>query len=153
MTQLICHLFGDYVFQNQVMATRKRSSWLWAMVHVFIYSLVFLAVMRPSWSAMAVIAGTHLLIDRFALAGYWIRFYGIGRYGLVASYIRDYWREDNVYDRLSSDPDISVDLAYLEFDQWWPIPDPAPDYLAVWLTIIVDNSWHLAINSMALTWL
>lgn len=31
MTLLLCHLVGDYVLQSHVMATRKTSSWAWAV--------------------------------------------------------------------------------------------------------------------------
>lgn len=108
MPELICHLFGDYVFQNQWMADHKTRSWRVAAVHALVYSLMFL-VLCPSLPAWLVIFGTHLVIDRFRLAGYWCRWYGIGR--------------------------------------------GVPDWLQVWLVIIVDNAWHLLINHLALRYL
>lgn len=123
MTELIAHLFGDYVVQNHVMATRKTSSSLWAAVHVACYTVPFLFL---TWSplALAIIAGTHFVIDRFALAGYWVRFWGVGNPGTL--------------------------LAALSGNLGCNLPDPAPPFLAVWLTIIVDNTFHLVINHLAL---
>jgi hypothetical protein len=39
-TLLLCHLLGDYVLQSHIMATRKTSSWLWALVHAAFALLV-----------------------------------------------------------------------------------------------------------------
>ena len=78
MLQLIAHLIGDYCLQNQWMADNKTKAWFPAVVHVTIYTLVCFVLLTHSWAALAVIGGTHLLIDRFRLAGYWCRFYGVG---------------------------------------------------------------------------
>jgi hypothetical protein len=77
MEQLIAHLFGDYVFQNQWMADNKTSNSGVAAIHAFIYSLMFLPLVNSSW-AYIVIALTHFFIDRFRLAQYWVNLYGIG---------------------------------------------------------------------------
>jgi hypothetical protein len=116
MPELLAHLVGDYALQNHAMATRKTSSSRWAALHVACYMLPFLCLTR-SPAALAIIAGTHFLIDRFRLAGYWVRFWGIGVEGRLTG----------------------------------PV-EPAPPFLAVWLLIIVDNTFHLAINHLALTW-
>ena len=42
MEQLIAHLFGDYVFQNDWMAQNKTSSDWAAVVHAVVYTLPFL---------------------------------------------------------------------------------------------------------------
>lgn len=132
MLELIAHLFGDYVLQNHVMATRKTSSSKWAAIHVGLYSLPFLFV---TWSplALAVIAGTHFVIDRFKLAGYWVRFWGIG----CPSLFMELGRFARMFGGVlpCNEPD-----------------DYAPPFLAVWLAIIVDNTFHLTINHLALKW-
>lgn len=120
MPELICHLLGDYVFQNHWMATNKVRAWVPAIIHASIYSSPFL-LLRPSWQAMAVIFGTHLIIDRFRLAGYWVRFFGIGC---------ESWFQRNY--------------------PTTPISPDAPPFLSVWLLIIVDNTFHLAINHAAI---
>lgn len=77
MTQLLAHLIGDYVIQSHVMATRKTSSWAWALVHACFYGLPFAFLADQAWQ-LAVIVGTHALIDRYRLAAYWCRWYGVG---------------------------------------------------------------------------
>lgn len=108
MNELIAHLLGDYVFQNQWMADNKVKDSFAALVHVGIYSIPFAIVFEPSIKAMAVISGTHFLLDRFRLARYWCQWYGNGQGQATPAYIRD------------------------------------------WLTIIVDNTFHLTINHYAL---
>lgn len=105
MTELLCHLFGDYVFQNQWMADNKVKRWFPAIVHATVYTAMFLTVTQ-SIVALAIIGSTHAVIDRFRLARYWV--------------------------------------------EWFKIGIGAPDFLRVWLLIIVDNSFHLAINHAAL---
>ena len=73
MEQLLCHLLGDYLLQNSWMALNKSKRWLPAIVHVSIYTSVFLLLTTNPW-ALAVIGGTHLLIDRFQLPKYWFNF-------------------------------------------------------------------------------
>jgi len=119
--ELIAHLCGDYVLQNHWMATRKTSSSLAAAVHAATYTIPFL-ILTKSPLALAVIVGTHFIIDRFRLARYWVQFWGIGNPGWIGG-------------RLGLD-----------------IPT-APDFLGVWLLIIVDNTAHLAINHGAILWL
>lgn len=122
---LIAHLFGDYAFQSHTMAARKTSSWAWSSLHAAIYSLPFFVVAMlcgesARWlGALAVIGGTHAVIDRLAIAKRWCAFYGVGYPGL-----------------------------------WAPAEGfkPPPPFLGVWLTIIVDNAFHLAINSAAILW-
>jgi hypothetical protein len=118
MTQLLCHLCGDYVLQNHRMATRKTTESLAAAVHAATYTLPFLLLTRNP-AALAVIVGTHFVIDRFRLARYWCRFWGTGQTGWL-------------------------------WEQFGYEAPAAPDWLAVWLLIIVDNTTHLAINAAAL---
>jgi len=82
MLQLIAHLIGDYCLQNQWMANNKTSRWLPALVHALLYTLPFLLVTQ-SWQALAVIGLTHAIIDRYRLAKYWVRLWGIGVPGIL----------------------------------------------------------------------
>ena len=69
MEQLLLHLFGDYVVQNNWMAKWKvRRSWP-CFVHALTYSIPF-ALLTTSLPALAMIFGTHFLIDRWSLAKY-----------------------------------------------------------------------------------
>lgn len=129
MILLLCHLIGDYVLQSHVMATRKTSSWWWALIHAAFYSIPFAALLWmtaalvPALVALLVIGGTHAYIDRYAIAAKWCRWYGVGHPGI-------WWRP------------YSVGEMRAEFA-------PPPPFLGVWLTIIVDNTMHLAINAAA----
>ncbi len=75
MEQLLAHLFGDYILQSGKMAVEKSRSWGWAVFHVSLYILPFLLLTRNP-VALAIIGGTHLLIDRFSLAKYIMYFKG-----------------------------------------------------------------------------
>lgn len=130
MLQLICHLFGDYVLQNHWMAANKVRRWFPAIVHAFVYSLVFVACIQPSPAALSVIFGTHVIIDRFRLARYWVEWFGVGEPG-----------------RLWMDKYACVGMKQ-SYDR-----QSAPPHISAWLLIIVDNSFHLAINFAALRYL
>lgn len=125
-TQLFCHLFGDYVLQSAWMANNKTKRWLPAIVHACTYFLPFV-VLRPSFTAAIVIIGTHTLIDRFRLARY---------------------------------------VAYMNMflappKEWKPWAEcsgtgyhqDTPQFLAIWLMIIIDNTVHMIINALALAYL
>lgn len=68
---LICHFIGDYLLQNDWMAQNKTKLWLPAFIHALIYSFLFYFLVPSAW--WLVIFLTHLLIDRFRLAIYWIQ--------------------------------------------------------------------------------
>lgn len=157
MTELLCHLLGDYCLQNHAMAAKKTSSWRWAALHVVLYSLPFVLVFRPSHAALAVLAGTHLVIDRFRLAKYWVAFWGVGCEGWLPRQFR-LWRRGRhiawclrvqLRDFRCCVPEVAQQAAI----QLHPEPQPAPDFLAVWLLILVDNTAHLTINHLALRFL
>lgn len=129
MPQLLAHLIGDYVLQSHVMATRKTSSWPWALTHALFYGLPFLLLVSHAWQ-WAVIVGTHAVIDRYRLAGYWCRWWGVGFPGV--------WDRIRfaLYDRFGDGADQ-------------PFESPPP-FLGVWLLILVDNTMHLTINYLTL---
>lgn len=125
MTQLILHLLGDYLTQSDWMARKKRTSSIAAMAHAIVYSIPFLWI--ASESAFEVILLTHFFIDRFGLARYVV-------------YVKN----------------LLAPKSY-----WFPwsrcaatgYPDDLPPWLAVWLLIIADNTFHLAINAAAIRYL
>lgn len=139
MEQLICHMCGDYVLQNHWMATRKTQAWIPAIVHAATYMLPFL-LLQPSWLALGVMFGTHAVIDRFRLAAYWTRFWGVGNPGwLWAAMESDTAPWEMNWGKTKA---IMADESRM-----------APPWLGVWLLIIVDNTMHLAINYASLKWL
>jgi len=138
--QIILHLWGDYVIQNHAMANRKRTSMLWAVLHAVTYAIPFALVLlacntsidtvigevaitnhRPILIALAVIIGTHAILDRYAPHQRWMKWWGIGQ------------------------PSAFFEQIGLEQPQ-----KTAPAFLGVWLGIIVDNTLHLTINAAVL---
>lgn len=124
MEQLLLHLFGDYVTQNDWMANSKTSSFYPAFVHALVYSLPFL-VLSPSMLAFCAILFTHAVIDRYRLAKYVI--------------FAKEWLGDRT-------------LRWSECKQTG-YHNSKPVWLSTWLMIVTDNFMHLAINYTALRWL
>lgn len=123
---LLAHLVGDYLLQSDWMATSKTTRWWPAVAHALIYGLPFLLVTH-SPLALAVIVGTHAVIDRYRLARYVV------------------WAKNLLAPRGSNPP-------WRECRATGYSPD-RPPWLAVWLMIIVDNTVHVAINVAAVAWL
>jgi hypothetical protein len=122
MLAVLLHFVGDYLTQSHWMATEKTKRWLPAAIHAGVYGLPFLLVTR-SPAALAVIVGTHAVIDRYRLARHvvWVK-------NLMApAGHRHSWSECST-------------TGY---------PAATPAWLAVWLLIIADNTIHVAINSAA----
>lgn len=121
---LLAHGWGDYVFQSHWMATTKTSRSVAALAHVVTYSIGFLLLTR-SLPVLAVIVGTHFVIDRWRLARHviWVK-----NWLAPPSHRPRPWRECTA---TGYDPDV-------------------PPWLSVWLLIIVDNLMHVSINALAL---
>jgi len=123
---VLAHLVGDYLIQSDWMAAEKTRRWWPAIAHGLTYGLPFLLVTQ-SPAALAVIVGTHIVIDRYRLARHvcWAKNFLAPR-----GYNRP-WRE----------------CAATGYG-----PDK-PVWMAVWLMIIADNTIHLAINMAAVHYL
>ena len=65
--QLVAHAVGDYILQSHWMATEKTKQHFAAVAHALTYTLPFLLITQ-SPAALAVICGSHFLIDRYRLA-------------------------------------------------------------------------------------
>lgn len=124
--QLIAHAVGDYLLQSHWMATEKTKHTAAALAHVTTYALPFL-FLGPSWAALAVIVGTHFVIDRWRLARFVVWF----KNWLAPPGAHPPWAE-------------CYHTGY---------PPDVPPFLAVWLVIIVDNILHVLINGLALRYL
>lgn len=120
MSELLAHAFGDYVVQSDWMAAEKVKHHGPAAAHAASYAACFLPLTR-SWKALAVIGGTHFVIDRWRLAKHvcW------AKNQLAPSE----YRPGHTPTGHSADK---------------------PDWMAVWLLIIADNTMHLTINRWAL---
>lgn len=124
MEQLLLHLIGDYVTQTDWMARSKVHTTVAALSHALMYSVPFL-LLSPSTAAIAAIAVSHFLIDRFRLA----------RYVVFAKNKTTDWHL------------TWVDCRGIGF------PSPVPAGQAFWLMILVDNTKHPSINYSSLRWL
>lgn len=72
---IACHLFGDFLLQNNWMQRKSKSSFVCA-VHVTTYMIPFVALAflmpLPLWLLISV-AVEHFLQDRFALHLKWMK--------------------------------------------------------------------------------
>jgi hypothetical protein len=70
MIQLLLHLFGDFITQNNWMAENKSkmtlNGYVACFTHCALYSIPFAFIASPA--ALMVIFGTHFFIDKFRLA-------------------------------------------------------------------------------------
>jgi hypothetical protein len=117
---MFAHVAGDYLIQSDWMAQEKTKHSLPAVLHAASYAACFLPVTR-SWKALAVIGGTHFVIDRFRLAKH------IG------------WAKNQVAPKAYRPPHTPTGYS-----------PSTPDWLATWLLIIGDNWVHVAINRLAI---
>lgn len=120
MTEALAHLAGDYVVQSDWMAAEKLTRHGPALAHAATYTACFLPITR-NWRALAVIGGTHFVIDRWRLAKHVC------------------WAKNQMAPARYRPPHTPTGYG----------PEK-PDWMAVWLLIICDNTMHLAINRWAL---
>ena len=62
MEQIICHLIGDYLLQNNWMALNKTKSLLPALCHWLAYTLPFAMITQDPLKLFAIFFG-HLIVD------------------------------------------------------------------------------------------
>jgi hypothetical protein len=120
---LLAHLVGDYLLQSHWMATHKVERWWPAVAHGVTYGLPFLLVTQSPF-ALAVIVGTHIVIDRYRLAKHVV------------------WLKNQAAPKAERPGHTATGY-----------PTGTPDWLAVWLLIAADNAMHLLINVGAVAWL
>lgn len=124
---LLAHLVGDYMIQSHWMANAKTQrnleGWIAAAVHGVTYTLPFLLITQ-SWLALLVIGGTHIVIDHYRLARYFV------------------WARNQLGPKKWRPALTATGM-----------PDDAPPWLAVWLLFIADNGIHTLINLAAIWWL
>lgn len=120
---VLAHLVGDYLIQSHWMAIEKVNKWWPAIAHGLTYTVPY-AIVTQSWVALAVIAGTHIVIDRYRLAKHLV------------------WLKN-----------LAAPKRYRAGHTATGYPEDTPPWLAVWLLIIADNTLHLLINAAAVVWL
>lgn len=76
MEQILCHLTGDYILQNNWMAQNKTKpsyvGYVACAMHVLLYTILFLFVTTNVYHLL-LIGLTHFAIDKWRLAVYWIK--------------------------------------------------------------------------------
>lgn len=123
--QIVAHLVGDFLLQNDWMAREKSRNSLACLAHVLFYTLPFLLITQ-SPAALAVIAGTHFAIDRWALV------------------------RALVWARNAPFPDHRSWRECLGTGGFHP---HTPEFLARFLYIAFDNIVHIVINGLAIYYL
>jgi hypothetical protein len=123
------------------MADHKTSKWSYALLHGFTYTIPFL-IATQSIAALLVIALTHAVIDRYRLAKYLIWF----KNQLVPKASRYSW--DPAYS-----PGNRIKMPHELNDRATGFPQSVPPWMSVWLLIIVDNTVHIVINTLAIIFL
>ena len=146
MEQLLCHIFGDFLLQSDWMALNKNKRTIPCLVHVLIYTSVFL-LLTVSWKALLVIGVTHFFLDRFPQV---LR--------------KAIWVRNHLNPRLEYPPFGKCDsTGYFDDSQFNSVAPEAGDAklyskkrlfpITIWLYIIHDNFLHLTINFLALKYL
>lgn len=120
---ILAHLVGDYLIQTHWMATEKVKRWWPAIVHGLTYTIPFVFITQ-SILALAVIAGTHIVLDRFRLAKHFC------------------WFKNQLAPKAFRPGHTATGYS-----------EGTPAWMAVWLMIIADNVLHLLINVAAVYWL
>jgi len=152
MEQLLAHLVGDYVLQNHWMAMNKTRRWSPAAIHALLYGLPFLLLVDNPTQWLVVVC-THLVIDRFRIARYWVDFWGNGKEGQVYAWLMRRVNWHRSVDNTHWERQFKPRGEHHEATEYHPGVEDAPPFLGVWLLILVDNTMHLIINYATLRWL
>ena len=167
----MAHLVGDYLFQSHWMAMEKIYRWWPAILHGVTYTIAYLFVTQ-SIPALLIICISHIVIDRYRLARYvvWLKnqmtpmewVYRTDKNDEIFGERQWNYRYEAV-DRVMARPvHVNMSVApswakrYRADEYRWAnscatgYPAQVPDYLAVWLLIIADNTLHLLINTLAI---
>lgn len=121
MKRLLAHLVGDYVLQSHEEAVEKTERWAPAITHAIKYTAAFVPLTR-SVKALAVIGGTHAVLDHYRLAKH-VNF---------------------AKNQVAHERHRPKDLTNAG------MPASVPSGLAIALMILTDNTIHLLINEWAL---
>lgn len=124
MEQLLLHLIGDFLLQPNKMAITKTSNTKVCLLHVLIYTSLFL-LLTQSPLALFIIFASHFLIDRFRLVRFLI-------------FIKN----------LTMEPKLKWKKCHLT-----GFPNDLPFWLSSYLMIVIDNTAHLICNYFALKYL
>jgi hypothetical protein len=117
---ILAHLTGDYLVQTHHQAVEKTGAWGPALAHAVTYTACHLPLTRSPWR-LALIGGTHAVIDRYRLAKHVV------------------WAKNQLAPASHRPPHTATGY-----------PEETPAWLATWLMIAADNTLHLLINAAVL---
>ena len=132
MIQLLLHLFGDFIVQNDYVALNKKKNtlkgWLYCTFHCVTYSFPFLLI--TDWKAVIGICISHFIIDKTNIVAYFCA-----------------WR-NNVH----NPPELkrkygNYDISNFGFQLHRPFA------ITIWLLIFTDNTFHLILNYLFIKYL
>lgn len=124
---VLAHLTGDYLLQSDWMANEKTKRWWPAVVHGWTYTIPYALFVTHSQWALLVISVTHIVIDRYRLARHVV------------------WAKNLLAPRRYRYPWAECSATGYHRSR--------PEWLAVWLMIIADNTLHLILNVIAVLYL
>jgi hypothetical protein len=132
MLQLLLHLFGDFIVQNDYVALNKKKNtlkgWIYCTFHCVTYSLPFLLI--ASWKAVIMIGLTHFIIDKTNIVAYFLA-----------------WR-NNVHNPSELKSKYgNYDISNFGFQLQRPFA------ITIWLLILTDNTIHLILNYLFIKYL
>lgn len=125
MEQLLLHLFGDFIVQNDHVALNKKKNtfkgWIYCIWHCVSYSLPFLII--GSWQAVVGIAVSHFAIDKTNIVAHFI------------ALKNNTWKDGK-----------------LNTENFGYLPE-RPFAITIWLLIFADNTLHLICNYLFIKYL
>lgn len=120
---MLAHLCGDYIAQSDWQANEKNKSPAVALLHGASYAACFVPLTR-SPKALAVIGGSHAVIDHWRLAKHVV------------------WAKNQI-------APAEYRYPFAEAGPHGYVADK-PDWLAYWLLFLCDNTMHGLVNRWAL---
>jgi len=146
---LIGHLVGDYILQNDWMATNRAQKTLKGFLaintHCFLYSVaVALCVVVAGWRVRSAfgLAGNSFL-HSFVVAWLigWATHWPIDRNGLAGKWGKTF-RQTNLMDVICQE-ELPTDYVFRVVGDWRVLSPQA--FFAAPVTIVVDNTMHLVL--------
>lgn len=136
MQQLLCHLIGDYIIQDDYCAINKSKRTLPCLIHCITYTLPFI-FLTHNLLALFLIFLTHFVEDRWSLAKYFI------------------WIKNNINPYTNFKPFNKCNVTGF-YDTWINKEgdkDVRPRFITTWLYIFTDNTYHLLCNFLILKYI
>lgn len=132
MEQILLHLFGDFIIQNDNVGVRKKekslTGLLYCIFHCITYSIPFILI--TNWYGVMLIAIGHFVIDRWNIIGNYIAL------------------KNNVYTEVHTVNETKIKRVLNTKN--FGYKSERPFAVTIWLYIIQDNSIHLIWNYLVI---